>query len=593
MTEQDQNPLEEKEGQAPPPSEEIKSDAAGAGRSKNRRRTLFVAAALLAAAGLGIYLGWNQIRRIWMGEARGANAAQAQGDVYYCPMHPDFKSNKPDNCPVCSMKLVKLEKPGSAGAKQSMPGMPGMDMKPGDAVQAAPGANTIFIDPQRQQLIGVRSEPAAMRPLVKEIRAAGKVAYDETKVTHIHTKISGYIEQVLVDYVGKVVKAGDPLFTIYSPDLVATQEEYLLSLRASRQFAASSFEGVAARTNSLLEAARRRLELWDITPAQISAIEREGKARRDLTIYSPVSGVVTERAAYHHGRFVNPEMDLYTIVDLSTVWINGDVYEYELPFIKTGLNADIEFPYNGGPYNAGRTTLRGKITFVYPYLEEKTRTAKIRFAFTNPNFVLKPDMFVNVKLKINLGNKLVVPEDAVLDTGTEQYVFVDKGNGYFEPRAVKLGPEAGGYHAIEGGLEAGERVVTAANFILDSESRLKGAFANMGKPGERAKGPAPQTALKIELLEPKAAKVGQNTVRLTVKDAQGNPVRDAEVEVTLFMPQMGSMAPMTAKATLKSTGNGEYTGTIDIPMAWSWQTTVTVKKEGQSLGSMQTTITAR
>jgi len=588
MTEQDQNPLEEMESQAPPPSEEIESDAGGAGHSKKRRKTLLVAAVVLAAAGFGIYLGWNQICRIWMGKAQSVNTAQAQGDVYYCPMHPDFKSNKPDNCPVCSMKLVKLEKPGGADSKQAMQGMPGMDMKSGDEGQAAPGANTIFIDPQRQQLIGVRSEPAAMRPLVKEIRAVGKVTYDETKVTHIHTKINGYIEQVFVDYVGKVVKVGDPLFTIYSPDLVATQEEYLLALRARRQFEASSFAGVSARTNSLLEAARRRLELWDITPAQISAIEREDKARRDLTIYSPVSGVVTERAAYHHGRFVNPEMDLYTIVDLSTVWINGEVYEYELPFVKTGLNAEIEFPYDGG-----KRTLRGKVTFVYPYLEEKTRTAKIRFAFTNPNFVLKPDMFVNVKLKINLGNKLVVPEDAVLDTGTEQYVFVDKGGGYFEPRAVKLGPEAGGYYAIESGLKAGERVVTAANFIIDSESRLKGAFANMGKPGERAKAPAAQTALKIELMEPKAAKVGQNTVRLTIKDAQGNPITDAEVEVTLFMPQMGSMAPMTAKTTLKSAGSGEYAGTIDIPMAWSWQTTVTVKKEGKSLGSMQTTITAR
>jgi RND family efflux transporter MFP subunit len=587
MTEQDQNPLEEKESQAAP-SEEIKSSAPGAGLSNKRRKTLLVAAVVVAAAGLGIHLGWDQLRRIWTGKAQSANAAQSQGDVYYCPMHPDFKSDKPDNCPVCSMKLVKLEKPGGAGAKQAAQGMPGMEMGSGGEGQAAPGANTIFIDPQRQQLIGVRSEPAEMRPLVKEIRAVGKVAYDETKVTHIHTKISGYIEQVFVDYVGKAVKAGDPLFTIYSPDLVATQEEYLLALRARRQFATSSFEGVAARTNSLLEAARRRLELWDITSAQIKAIEREGKARRDLTIYSPTSGVVTERAAYHHGRFVNPEMGLYTIVDLSTVWINGEVYEYELPFVKTGLNAEIEFPYEGG-----KKTLRGKIAYVYPYLEEKTRTAKIRFAFTNPNFVLKPDMFVNVKLKVNLGNRLVAPEDAVLDTGTEQYVFVDKGSGYFEPRAVKLGAEASGYYAIESGLEAGERVVTAANFILDSESRLKGAFANMGKPGEEGKGPATQTALKIELLEPKAAKVGQNTVRLTVKDAQGNPVTDAEVEVTLFMPQMGSMPPMTAKATLKSVGAGEYAGTIDIPMAWSWQTTVTVKKEDKSLGSMQTTITAR
>ncbi len=629
MTEQDQNPLEEKESRAAAPLEESESSVTDTGRSKKRRRTLLIAALIVASAGLGAYLGRDQIRHIWMGKASGANGARSQGEVYYCPMHPDFKSDKPDNCPVCSMKLVKLERPGGSGAEQAgaqsdvyycpmhpdfksdkpdncpvcsmklvkveKPGgadgkhaMPGMDIGSGGGGQATPGAHTIFIDPQRQQLIGVRSESAEMRPLVKEIRAVGKVAYDETRVTHIHTKISGYIEQVFVDYVGKVVKAGDPLFTIYSPDLVATQEEYLLALRAQRQFTESSFAGVSARANSLLEAARRRLELWDITPAQIRAIEREGKARRDLTIYSPVSGIVTERAAYHHGRFVNPEMDLYTIVDLSTVWINGEVYEYELPFVKTGLNAEIEFPYDGG-----KRTLRGKVSYVYPYLDEKTRTAKIRFAFTNPNFVLKPDMFVNVRLKVNLGNRLVAPEDAVLDTGTEQYVFVDKGNGYFEPRAVKLGPEAGGYHAIEKGLEAGERVVTAANFILDSESRLKGAFANMGKPGEGAKGPAAQTALKIELVEPKAAKVGQNAVRLTVKDAQSNPVVDAEVEVTLFMPQMGSMPPMTAKATLKSVGAGEYVGTIDIPMAWSWQTTVTVKKEGKSLGSMQTTITAR
>jgi membrane fusion protein, copper/silver efflux system len=588
MTERNQNPLDEKESQAAPTPEEIESNAPGAGRSNKGRKTLLVAAALLVAAGLGIYLGWNQIRRIWMGKAQGANTAQAHGEAYYCPMHPDFKSDKPDNCPVCSMKLVKLEKPGGAGGKQAMTGMPGLEVGSGGAGQSAPTANTIFIDPQRRQLIGVRSEPATVRPLVKEIRALGKVAYDETKVTHIHTKISGYIEQVFVDYVGKVVKSGDPLFTIYSPDLVATQEEYLLALRARRQFAESSFAGVSSRANSLLEAARSRLELWDITPAQINSIERDGKARRALTIYSPVGGIVTERAAYHHGRFVNPEMDLYTIVDLSTVWINGEVYEYELPLVKPGLNAEIEFPYDGG-----KRTLRGKVVYVYPYLEEKTRTAKIRFTFTNPNFVLKPDMFVNVKLKINLGNKLVVPEDAVLDTGTEQYVFVDKGNGYFEPRAVKHGPEAGGYYAVESGLEAGERVVTAANFILDSESRLKGAFANMGKPGEQGMGQAAQTALKIELMDPKAAHVGRNTVRLTVKDAQGNPVTDAEVEVTLFMPQMGGMAPMIAKAMLKSVGAGEYTGTIDIPMAWSWQTAVTVKKEGKSLGSMQATITAR
>jgi membrane fusion protein, copper/silver efflux system len=603
MAEQDKNSLEQGASGEPLPSAEVEEHVievapvkrSGIWKSRRLLQILLTTVAILLVAGVGLYLGRDRIGGTRLGIFLGADAehVHAQGETYYCPMHPDFKSDKPGNCPICSMKLVKLEKaPGSAGSKPATGAqpMPGMEMGPGGEGPVTPAARAIFIEPQRQQLIGVRSEPAVRQPLVKEIRAAGKVTYDETRVTHIHTKITGYIEQVFIDYVGKVVKSGEPLFTIYSPDLVATQEEYLLALRASRQFAKSSFEGVSGRTNSLLEAARRRLELWDITPAQIQELEKEGKSRRTLTVYSPVSGIVTERAAYHHGRYVSPEMDLYTIVDLSTIWITGEIYESELPLIKTGQTAEIEFPYQ-----AGKRTLRGKITFVSPFLEEKTRTAKIRFEFPNSDFALKPEMFVNVKLKINLGNRLVVPEDSVLDTGTEQYVFVDKGNGYFEPRAVKLGPEADGRYAIEKGLEAGERVVTAANFILDSESRLKGAFAGMGKPGQGPQGgaAASQANLKIELMEPKAAKVGRNPVRLTVKDASGSPVTDAEVEVTLFMPQMGNMAPMTSKATLKPMGNGEYAGTIEIEMAWSWQTTVTVKKEGKSLGSIQTTITAR
>ncbi|HKX32177.1 MAG TPA: efflux RND transporter periplasmic adaptor subunit [Blastocatellia bacterium] len=447
---------------------------------------LLTSVVVLAVAGLSLYLGRDRPGGTRLAALSGADAerAQAQGETYYCPMHPDFKSDKPGNCPICSMKLVKLEKaPGGSETKPgtAAPPMPGMEMGSAGG-QLSPAARTVFIEPQRQQLIGVRSEPVVRQRLTKEIRAAGKVTYDETRVTHIHTKITGYIEQVFVDYVGKVVKSGEPLFTIYSPDLVSTQEEYLLALRASRQFAGSSFEGVASRANSLLEAARRRLELWDVTPAQVKELEKEGKARRTLTFYSPVSGIVTERAAYHHGRYVSPEMDLYTIVDLSTIWITGEVYESELPLVKVRQAAEVEFPSQ-----PGRRALRGTISYVYPFLDEKTRTAKIRLEFPNPDFALKPEMFVNVKLKIDLGNRLVVPEDAVLDTGTEQYVFVDRGEGHFEPRLVKLGPEAGGYYAIEGGLEAGERVVTAANFIIDSESRLKGAFADLGKPGGRAK----------------------------------------------------------------------------------------------------------
>lgn len=514
----------------------------------------------------------------------GEQSAQEGKEEYYCPMHPDMKSDKPGNCPVCSMKLVKLEKAKGKPDRSSM-----ADTTMGMASETAAGSS-IFIEPQRQQLIGVRTAVAQMKPLTKEIRAVGKVAYDETKVTHIHTKVSGYIEDVFVDYIGKAVQKGDPLFTIYSPELVATQEEYLLALRSQAYAANSPLNDGSQGSNTLLESARRRLRLYDITDEEIDLLAKEGKPKRALSIYSPASGVVTERAAYQHGTRVNPEMDLYTIVNLANVWVISEVYEYELPYVKVGQVAEIEFPYS-----TDTKSLRGRVSFIYPFFSSKTRTAQLRMEFANPNFILKPDMFFNVKIKVNLGRKLVVPEDAVMNTGTEQYVFVDKGDGYFEPRLVKIGAEADGQYAIESGLKDGERVVTAANFILDSESRLKGAFANMGRPGEKKmeKPTAAVSTLKVEIQEPKVAKVGKNDLRLTVRDASGNRVTDAEVEVTLFMPQMGNMAPMTAKANLSHAGNGEYKGSIDIPIAWTWQTTITVKKAGKTLGSVQTNLTAR
>ncbi|MGH9784453.1 MAG: efflux RND transporter periplasmic adaptor subunit, partial [Terriglobia bacterium] len=328
---------------------------------------------------------------------------------------------------------------GAAMPDQNMPGMPmGTGAGP---TPTAPTPNTIFVAPQRQQLIGVQSVPAEMKPLFKEIRTVGKVTYDETKLTHIHTKVTGYIEEVFVDFVGKPVKTGDPLFTIYSPDLVATQEEYLLALKSRDVLKDSAFPWIAAGSMNLLEATRQRLQLWDITDKDIQTLETDGKAKRALTIYSPVSGIVTERAAYHHGRYVTPEVDLYSIVDLSSVWVLGEIYEYELPHVKVGQAVEIEFPYvsNVEP-------LRGRITYFYPYLNQKTRTTQIRMDFPNPDLSLRPDMFFNVRLRSDLGRQLVVPEDAVLDTGTEQYVFVDQGDGYFEPRLVKLGAEAGGYY---------------------------------------------------------------------------------------------------------------------------------------------------
>ena len=376
--------------------------------------------------------------------------------------------------PVCAQS-------GHAGHSSTAPvkaddlDMSGLTMeslkKEGKMVEVAPG--TVQISPERQQLIGVRIGTVEKRLLQKVIRTNGRVEFDEKRLATISPKIGGWIEELYVDFTGAPVKKGAPLLTLYSPELVSTQEEYLAALRARQELAASPYPEVAASGNALVESARRRLRLWDISEEQIRELEQTGQVRKSLTLYSPYGGIVLEKMAFK-GMRVEPGMALYKLADLSVVWLIADIYEYELPLIRLGQQASINLSYLPGE------AFTGKAVFIYPYLDAQTRTARVRFEFANPRGTLKPEMYAGVEITIRLGDKVTVPEGAIIDTGIRKVAIVDKGSGYFEPRDVKLGTKAGDYYEVLDGLTVGERVVTSANFLIDSESKLKEAVGAAG-----------------------------------------------------------------------------------------------------------------
>ncbi|MHB9097539.1 MAG: efflux RND transporter periplasmic adaptor subunit [Syntrophales bacterium] len=332
-------------------------------------------------------------------------------------------------------------------------------------------APTVEIPTDKQQMIGVRTVKAAIQPMNRVIRTVGRIEFDEKKLATANTKIEGWIEKLHVDYVGRYVRKGEPLAEIFSPELVATQQEFLNILRWANQGKGVKDERTAMLlvkdAQTLLEAAKERLRLWDISDEQIQKIETTGKPIRTLTIYSPASGYVTQKMAVQGMRVMAGEK-LFDIVDLSSVWIVADIYEYELPLIKVGQTARIGLSYFPGKEFSSR------VDYIYPSLASDTRTAKVRFTIPNPDGVLKPQMFTNVEIKINLGNRLAVPSEAVIDTGVRQIAYIDKGDGNFEPREVTTGLKVDDLVEVTGGIKAGEKVASSANFLIDSEAQLKG-----------------------------------------------------------------------------------------------------------------------
>jgi len=409
----------------------------------------------------------------WYGKGTGSQP-QAKGGrriLYYVdPMHPAYKSDKPGIAPDCGMKLepVYAEEGGAAPA----------------ATTAIPGA--VQITPEKQQLIGVRFGQAEYTSGRQSVRAVGKVTVDERRIAHVHSKTEGWIEQVFVNFTGEVVKAGQPLLTIYSPELLAAQQEYLLALKAREILGHSTIRGVASDNDSLVKAARRRLELWDLTEAQIEELERTQKPVKSVTLYSPVSGHVTARNAFPNQK-ITPETDLYTVADLSRVWVLANVFEYEAGLARVGQPAVVSLPYQPGK------SYRTRVSYIQPQVDAATRTIQVRIELANASLALKPEMFVDVELEAGGRPRLTVPAEAVLDAGLQKTVFVDQGNGFFEPRPVEIGERIGDRIEILKGLKAGERIVTSGNFLIGSESQLKTAAAGMegmAKQGQAA-APAP------------------------------------------------------------------------------------------------------
>ena len=456
----------------------------------------FLVAATLAGGG-----AWLLLKK----PSQPAPAQVAQAQKYYCPMHPSYVSDKPGDCPICSMRLVPvpIEKaeikdphakhepeqrrvlyyvdPMNPNNRSDKPGKApdGMDLVPVYSDEAAtedaggvPGYAPVKISRDRQQMMGVTVEEAKIMNLEDSIRTVGRVVPDETRLHHVHTKFEGFIEELFVDYVGKFVRRGQPLFSIYSPELVATQKEYLLALRAQDQFgplgSSPTLDGI-----DLLGSARQRLSLWDISADQIAQLEKTGQPIRAFNIYSPVTGFVTAKTAVQ-GMRVMPGDSLYDIIDLSTVWVLADVHEVNLPFVRMGQPAEVRLSYQPGK------VWKGRVTYLYPTLEEKTRTVKVRLELPNSGGTLKPEMFADVEFKGSLGKALAVPESAVLSTGERTLVFVTNGEGAFEPREVTTGMKVRNYYEIKSGLSAGERVATGANFLIDSESKLKAAISGTG-----------------------------------------------------------------------------------------------------------------
>jgi membrane fusion protein, copper/silver efflux system len=551
-----------------PTGGDVPADAAdllAARAAANRyRRAFFIslAAALVVALGLGV-LWWRPPapRRTRAAPATAAAAAAAAAAM--------------------------------AGSTPEAPAAP--VPAPGTAAppEAEPPRAPIQLSPQRLQSIGVQTGTVEWKTVRDELRLYGNVQAEERRLAYVQTRFAGWLRKIYADATGTLIRKGQPLFTIYSPELVATEEEYLLAKKHQALLRTSPVDGVAAGADSLLAAARQRLLQWEVPSRQIAQLDATGKAIADLTIDSPVSGYITEKNALPN-LYVQPETRLYAIADLSEVWVYAQLFQQDAGRVVPGDAAEVTVDAYPGK------VFRGRVDYLLPQVDMATRTLPVRLVLPNPGLRLRPGMYVNVTLELALGRQLVIPAAAVLHSGTTTLAFVYSGDGGIEPRQVELGLRAGDAVVVRKGLRAGERIVTSPNFLIDSEAQLAAAAGAFVPPppgaGAAAAMNAPPQALATAELttEPSPPAKGANLVRVKLTGQDGKPIAGAEVTVTFFMPAMPAMG-MAAMKTVVAAGEkgaGLYEGKGELASGGTWQVTVTARQHGQLVARRQLSLSA-
>src|SRR5271155_2194262 len=452
----------------------------------------------------------------------------------------------------------------------------------------------IRITPERRQLIGLKFATVVRKDVSDRLETTGNIEADERLQGYVQTRFAGWIEQVFANSTYQYVHRGQPLFTIYSPDLMSTENEYLLAIDARKRVSNSSVAEVTTDATSLVDSAAERLKLWGVAPREIARLERERTVRHAVEIDSPMSGYIVERNALPN-MYVQPDTRLFTITDLSKVWIYAAVFQDEIGKVRPGDPATVTFDAYPG------TNFGGRVDFIQPQIDPMTRTAKVRCEFSNPKGQLLPGMFAHVALDLPMGEETVIPDTAVLRTGTHNVAFIDRGDGYLTPAEVELGQHVGDQFIVLRGLPPGQQVVSSANFLIDSESQLQAAAGAFVPPppgvGANAVGQAAEAApqARIEFTsDPNPLVRGQNKVIVTLRDSKSAPVSGVQVTVSFYMaamPAMG-MAAMHAQGTAVDQGNGTYAANIELPSGGTWSLTILASKGGNTIATKQVDVSA-